>query len=161
MDNASFEKLIKPDQYQVFLFTCPAQLPFGFARHPWLVVNRKGSVSRWEVFWQPQKEWKARWGHLHKDFYEPTQGIAKYFFSEKYLWKGRSQGYVEGDVARRMADLIEASPEAYPYCDRYSLKGPNSNTYVEWILAQFPESNLRLPWNSFGAALGRAPKTSF
>lgn len=142
--------LLKPDQCQVFLFTCPAASPFGFARHPWFVINRKGKLSRWEVFWR-QEEGAARWGHLHKDFYAPTQGIAKYIFSKKHFRKDvRLLGYVEGNLAERMADLIESSTQSYPYLHHYSLKGPNSNTYAQWVIDRFPESNLKLPWNSFG-----------
>jgi hypothetical protein len=95
-----------------------------------------------------------RWGHLHKDFYDPAQGISKYIFSNKYLWESvELLGYVEGDeqsIAGQMADLVESSPQAYPYCLKYSLLGPNSNTYVQWVLNQFPQSGLRLPWNCFG-----------
>jgi hypothetical protein len=152
MDNADFQKIITPDQSQVFLFVCPAALPFGiFARHPWFVVSRKGTISRWEIFWRPEYEWKSRWGHLHKDFYAPTEGIARYFFSKKYPWKNsKILGSVEGELAERVADFIEASPESYPYCDTYSLKGPNSNTYVQWVINEFPTLKLHLPWNSFG-----------
>lgn len=150
MNESNFKELIKPDRYQVFLFTCPASLPFGFARHPWFIVNNKGVISRWEVLWKPHK-WETSWGHLHKDFYLPTQGIAKYFFSEKYLWKNiKLLGCVEGEIAERMAELIENSPKAYPYCYKYSLESSNSNTYIQWVLNQFPESKLSLPWNAFG-----------
>lgn len=158
MTEATLKKLIKPGEDQVFLLTCPATLPFGFARHPWFVVNRRETLSRWEVLQTPQR-CRTSWGHLHKDLYSPTQGIVKYFFSEKYLWN-RSEllGYIEGDVAREMAEFIESSPQSYPFCYRYSLRGPNSNTYVQWVLARFPESKLRLPWNSFGK--GSVPSPS-
>jgi len=149
-----FEKLIKKDKYQVFLFACPANLPFFFATHPWFVVNKKGELSRWEIFWRPEK-WDKRWGHLHKDFYpRPEQGIEVFPFSRKYFWgNGKLLGCVEGDeasIARRMADFIEQSPKQYPYCGRYAYTGPNSNTYVQWIISHFPESGFKLPWNSFG-----------
>ena len=91
---------------------------------------------------------------MHKDFYTPSQGIAKWWFTEKYTWgPGKLLGYVEGDeqsLAGQMAGLIESSPQEYPYCDTYSLKGPNSNSYVQWVLNHFPHSGLRLPWNCFG-----------
>jgi hypothetical protein len=113
-------------------------------------------VSRWEVFWRPVQKWPARWGHLHKDFYAVTQGLAKYFFTEKYLWKNGTTliGCIEGDVAREMADFIEATPRSYPYRDTYSLWGPNSNTYAAWVLSQFPAAGIALPWNAFGTSFG-------
>jgi Protein of unknown function (DUF3750) len=115
------------------------------------VVNLKGRISRWEIFWRPQA-WPQRWGHLHKNFHEPTQGIAKYFFTDRYLWAGsRMVGFIEGKVAEAMAQFIEDSRVTYPYLDHYRLiRGPNSNTYVQWVLKHFPDSHLRLPWNSFG-----------
>ncbi len=151
MTEENFSKLLKPGEYQVFLFTCPATLPLSFVRHPWFVVNRIGKITRWEIFWRSPK-WETSWGHLYKDYHAPTEGIAKYFFSEKYLWqKGiKLVGYAEGELARQMAEVIESSPETYPYCYRYSLVGPNSNTYVEWVLKKFPDAKLRLPWNSLG-----------
>ena len=153
MSEQNLNRLLKNDRYQVFLFTCPATLPFSFSCHPWFVVNRRGVVSRWEVFWRPQ-EWEARWGHLHKDFYTPLQGIAKFLFTEKYLWgEVTLLGGIEGEensLAARMAECIENSPHTYPYCYTYSLPGPNSNTYVQWVLDQFPESGMQLPWNAFG-----------
>ena|SRR6185437_1902836 len=147
------EQFLNKDKYQVLLFTCPATVPFIFARHPWLVVNNRGVVSRWEVFWEPRRS-KTSWGHLHKDFYPPTQGIEMFFFSSNFFFgQGTMHGYVEGgegSVAQKMAEVIESSPQTYPYCNQYALKGPNSNTYVQWVLSQFPESGLKLPWNAFG-----------
>ncbi|MHB8860652.1 MAG: DUF3750 domain-containing protein [Minisyncoccota bacterium] len=145
----NFEEFLDTERCQVLLFTCPANLPFSFARHSWLVVNNRGDVSRWEVLWKSQNG-----SHLYKNFYAPLQGIAMFFFSEKYLWgRGRLLGYVEGSegsLAEQMARLIESSLQVYPYRHMYSLMGPNSNTYVQWILNQFPQSGLRLPRNSFG-----------
>jgi len=40
------DEFIDKNKYQVFLFTCPAIMPFSFAVHPWLVVNNKGSLER-------------------------------------------------------------------------------------------------------------------
>ncbi len=150
----NFEELVKNDKYQVFLFTCPAGVPVSFARHPWFVINKKGSVERWEVFHIPEVE-HERWGHLHRNALPPTRGIPMFSSSKhpKHFWKGRLSGYIEGGVgsaAHQMAECIENSPTAYLYCNTYSLKGPNSNTYVQWVINQFPASGLSLPWNSFG-----------
>ncbi len=150
-----FESLLDKEKYQVFLFVCPASMPIYFtgARHSWLVVNKRGVVSRWEVFWRPTRG-EESWGYLHKDFHTPTQGIEKFFFLKKPFWgPGKLVGYVEGDeqsVAGQMANFIEASPKTYPYRDTYTLTGPNSNTYAQWVLNKFPQSGLRLPWNCFG-----------
>ena len=60
---------------------------------------------------------------------------------------------IEGDensLAAKMAEFIEHSPETYSHSKEYSLVGPNSNTYVQWILNMFPEFPAKLPWNAFG-----------
>jgi hypothetical protein len=151
--NFDFYSKINKEKYQITLFTCPASFPVMFARHSWLVINRKGEISRWEVFTKPPHT-KTSWGHVVKDFYMPFQGINIFFFSQAYLWSNiRLEGFVEGDknsLAHRMADFVVDSYEEYPYLSEYSLLGPNSNTYIQWILNKFPEASLSLPWNSFG-----------
>lgn len=145
---------VRKDRYQVFLFSCPAALPVSFASHPWFVVNRYGALSRWDVLLMERKNWKMRWGHLHKDFFLPFQGVEMFFFTDRYKWKHvRLLGVLggdEGSLAHRMVELIERSPELYPSCEKYRLLGPNSNTYAQWVLNHFPECGLRLPWNSYG-----------
>ncbi|MBI5457830.1 DUF3750 domain-containing protein [Candidatus Kaiserbacteria bacterium] len=159
MQAAQLDGLLDKDKCQVFLFTCPATLPFSFSPHPWFIVNQKGTISRWEIFWWPEKQWNLRWGHLHKDFYQPLEGIPLLFFLPRLLWpQHRLLGYIEGgddSIAARMADTIMNSFRTYPYCHQYLLRGPNSNSYVQWVLDKFPDSGLRLPWNAFGKAAAR------
>jgi len=148
-----FEKLLKNDRYQVFLFTCAATIPFHIARHPWFVINKKGAISRWEVKWW--RDWrKERPTYVSKDSYGPFQGIEMFYYPNNIYWPlVRLEGVIEGDegsLAQQMADFIEESDERYPFADTYVLRGPNSNTYVQWVLDQFPRSNLKLGWNSFG-----------
>ncbi len=151
-----FEKLLKPDIYQVFLLSCPASFPFFFARHPWFVVNNKGTVSRFEVVDNP-----GAYGfvggreYIWKDGLPPWRGLHMvrtkgYGFP---LWSVTLHGALEGEEsspAARMAQYVQESLHTYPYRGRYSYTGPNSNTYVQWVLNKFPNSGLRLPWNAFG-----------
>ena len=146
--------MVRDDCYQVFLLSCPAALPVSFASHPWFVVNSKGALSRWDVLLLPRTDWPMRWGHLHKDFFSPFEGVEMLFFTDRYKWKNvKLLGVIEGgegSLAARMAAFIENSPQSYPYCEKYRLIGPNSNTYAQWVLARFPECGLQLPWNSYG-----------
>ncbi len=154
MTSAEFEALLHPDRYQVFLFTSLATVPFCFARHPWFVVNTKGAVSRWEIFWQANRSLQS-FAHLHKDFYPPAEGIEMFFYSNRYFFPSRLEGYIEGgedSTAARMAELIERSPDSYQHNGRYSLTSPNSITYVQSILDAFPQCGLRLPWNCYSWA---------
>ncbi len=148
-DDQNYPGLIDKEQYQVFVFVCPGNLPFNFALHPWFVVNNRGSISRWEVLIQKTMS-DTSWGHLHRNFFPPFNGIEIISFSRKYTWKGKLLGKIEGDVAKRIAEYIERSPTTYPYRNKYFLSGPNSSTYVQWVLCNFPELNLVLPWKSFG-----------
>lgn len=152
------EKLINKDLYQVFLMSSPASVPINFARHPWFVINKKGEISRWEVVWNPLGyNTKTIWGHLGKNFMPPFIGLRILLFTHKFLWKSSLIKLLEGDsdsAAAKIIEAIEHSSETYPHKETYSFFGPNSNTYVQWIIDQFPESGMVLPWNSFGKDRG-------
>lgn len=148
--------------YQVFLFGCPANAPFSFALHPWFVVNNRGRLSRWEVLWT-QGRCSTYWGHLHRDFLSPAQGIEVLPFPSRYYWKGRVLAFGEGDSGSsvsRLALCIECSYESYPHTQRYKLAGPNSNTYIQWVLNQFPDLAWRLPINSIGKSYRHSERSS-
>ena len=161
-DREKFLNLVKKDKYQVFLFVSRANLPFFFATHPWLVVNNKGTISRFGVAWEKSMQPivafgelgpKGHWGHLYKNYFPPWQGIGVFPFSWRYFWKGYLLQCIEGDensTAKQIVEFVEKSGETYPYKENYSLLGPNSNTYVQWVLNHFPDSGLKLPWNAFG-----------
>ncbi|MBU4536505.1 DUF3750 domain-containing protein [Patescibacteria group bacterium] len=153
MNYSNLEYLIKKDKYQVFLFICPIGLPLSFAVHPWFVINNKGVISRWEVT-LPRYNRKLSFGHLNKDLYPYFQGIEMFPYTKKYKWKYiKLLGSIEGNeesVAQKMVNCIQNSEKKYPFSQNYSLLGLNSNTYVQWVLNQFPESNMSLPWNAFG-----------
>ena len=158
--NNDFQNLISKDKYQVFVFSCPAGFPFIFARHPWFVINKKGIFSRWEIF-HLKNVCKTSWGHLHLNGLSLFQGIAKFPFMNDFLkkenriyWKKiKFEGFIEGDENSKVPEIIEfieKTPQNYPYNYRYSLTGPNSNTYAQYILNKFPEFKIKLDWNFFG-----------
>ncbi|MBP9715302.1 MAG: DUF3750 domain-containing protein [Candidatus Pacebacteria bacterium] len=139
--------LINKDKYQVFLFRCKAHFPLNFADHLWFVINIKGEVSRWEVLYSNDYRAETHWGHLYKNFHRPFQGINIFNFFKKPTWKSELLHKIEGDensTAGKMANFISNSNEQYPYCNKYSLLGPNCGTYVQWILKKFPEFNFKL-----------------
>lgn len=153
-EKQNFQKLIKTNGYQVFLFTCPASLPFVFAVHPWFVCIKNGEISRWEVRFEKNKNNPATGKHLHLNLLPPFVGIEMFsFLSKRFLWKAKLLGYIEGNensTAKKVFDFIENSKNIYPYKDKYLLWGPNSNTYTQWVLNAFPDFDLKLPWNCFG-----------
>lgn len=148
--NQKFESLIKEDKYSVFIFACPTVLPFSFAKHPWFVLNKKGSISRWEV----DHDWnKKNGGYLYINSRPPFQGVSIIYSSKEYFWEAELMGYIEGEedsLAYEIIQFVENSGNTYPYCAEYSVTGPNSNTYVQWVLNKFPDFKVQLPWNFIG-----------
>lgn len=141
--------LVEKDKYSVSILACPSSIPFNFARHPWFLLNKKGVLSRWEV-----KHFKNKdSSHLFVDDQPPFQGINLTFFIKKYFWQAGLVGHIEGgenSTAQKIVEFIENSEKTYPYLNGYSLLGPNSNTYVQWVLDKFPEFNIKLSWRFIG-----------
>ncbi|ELR98442.1 DUF3750 domain-containing protein [Gloeocapsa sp. PCC 73106] len=107
-----------------------AKIPFigNIAVHYWLVTWHNQSVDRWEV-WQRAHRCQHSWGHLHRNLMYYAQGV------------GNGASWVEAEWQGMEADLLIAtiinSPDSYPYKYLYRYwPGPNSNTYVQWILNQ-------------------------
>jgi hypothetical protein len=145
----SFENLINKDKYQVFLFYCPVSFPLNFAMHPWFVLNKKGILSRYEI-----KRTKNEKGYFYINNAPPFEGFPViYLFFSNFLFKSNLLGKIEGDEdssAFKAIEFIENSEKFYPYCKKYFLPGPNSNTYVQWVLDKFPEFNIKLNWRFIG-----------
>lgn len=141
---------IDNNKYQIFILGCPAYIPFNFASHSWVVLNKKGALSRLEV---KHNYNKLNNSHLYINNQPHFQGINISFFIKKYFWKSKLLYSFEGDensATHKMINLVENSKENYPYLKKYSGLGPNSNTYVQWILNQFPELKIKLPFNYIG-----------
>ena len=145
-DNKNFENLINKDKYQVFIMYCPAYFPFNFFRHPWIVINKKGEISRYEIRHALNK---INNSHFFVNNQFPFEGIQKTLFVDK-KWEASLLEYVEGDFAEKIIRVIENTFLVYPYCNKYFGIGPNSNTYLRWILNQFPELKIPLSWRFIG-----------
>lgn len=141
------------EPFQVYLFTCPAHKPFHFARHPWVVIVKDNNIYRYEITHKKDAS-KKHFGFVHVNYFDdPCTGIGKKHGSQE-KWESTLIGSVtgkSGSLAERMVDFIETYSPDYLHKDRYILyPGPNSNTYIAWILNKFPEANITLPWNCFG-----------
>lgn len=142
--------------YTIEFYTCPAHIPFSFAVHPWIVTTKNGQSTRWEIIHR-EYPGKERFGFLYKNFYsDPKQGIKKHSLSNQY-WHTTKIGEISGgeeSLAASMFSFIENMSPNYPFQNNYTLfPGPNSNTYVAWVLKHFPEAKIQLPWNAFGKNL--------
>lgn len=110
------------------------------ARHYWFVVFEKsGECHRWEV-WQRKNAGGTSIGHLHRDLKHPDAGVGGGPMRIAAEWKGED--------ARRIREVLQSN--SYPCCDRYRVwPGPNSNTFVAWVLAQAGIEHA-LPWRAIG-----------
>jgi hypothetical protein len=127
--------------------------PWEFALHAWLVLNKKGTISRWEIRHFMNKSDKSL-GHLFVDHQPPFQGIGLFQFSKKNFREVQLVGSAEGDehsLAYRVIEFVEKSKDTYPFIRRYFITGPNSNTYIKWILKAFPELGIKLSSRFIGS----------
>ncbi|MCP4755893.1 MAG: DUF3750 domain-containing protein [Proteobacteria bacterium] len=142
--------------YQLWLLYSPLPRPLHLlALHCWLVVKAPNGIpSRWEV-WQNSSCCASSWGHVHRDLFPPGQGIVRDFWpgGRRRHWEARIGGYMEGEAAEGMVRFVCDRAEDYPCRDRYfPWPGPNSNTFVQWVLNHFPGQTLRLPRKSLGSS---------
>ena len=107
-----------------------AKIPLiGFmAVHYYYVIQRDHQSDRWEI-WQNTALKSPSWGHLHKNLMSPLSGVGN-----GASWLEKSW---HGTVAEQLTQVIETSPQRYPYNHLYLyFPGPNSNTYAQWILKE-------------------------
>lgn len=141
------------DSVQLYYSYLP--LPIGsFALHTWLVTQRKnGVIHRWEV-WAQKDCCKTSWGYLHRDLFPPFQGIGMLpsLLPGKWRWKSKLASIEEGEIAEKIIHFLETEYQKYPYKNQYHFfPGPNSNSYVSWVLQNFPSSRLEMPKRALGA----------
>ena len=104
-----------------------AKIPWTCAVHCWFADYEPSGHRwhRWEV-WQTAGGGEGDWGHVRRDLMPPRAGVGA----------GESWSLAEfaGEEANRIHAVL-AAPLDYPYRDPYQYwPGPNSNTYVAWIL---------------------------
>ncbi|BAQ66143.1 DUF3750 domain-containing protein [Geminocystis sp. NIES-3709] len=119
-----------------------AKIPFiGYiAVHYWFVII-DDKQERWEI-WQSQNLVSSSWGHLHKNLMGVTRGVGN---GDSWLEK-----QWQGEEAQKLIRIIRSSPFNYPYNYLYRYyPGPNSNTYVQWILDE-GKINYPLSWRGWG-----------
>jgi len=106
-----------------------APLPYIglIAWHYWFVVSDGTGRHRWEV-WQTRNAGGSCIGHVHCDLKLPEDGVGGGPSRLAAVW--------DGEAALAIKSVLE-KPESYPWCERYRLwPGPNSNTFVAWVLRQ-------------------------
>ncbi|MFW6093816.1 MAG: DUF3750 domain-containing protein [Pseudomonadota bacterium] len=119
-----------------------ARIPFvgRIAHHHWFVVIADGGEpTRWEIWQWRNAGGEAAWGHLHRNLLAFDQGVGNGPSWIVRTWRGED--------AAALARRLDEAPETYPWRCRYlPWPGPNSNTFVRWIL----EDASGLGWQALG-----------
>lgn len=109
-----------------------------FAHHSWIVVKeRGGSYTRYD---------KTGWG----------RPVKVNNWAPDARWYGHMPALVasvEGPAAERLIPKIKAAIARYPYndYDGYAVwPGPNSNSFVTYVLGAIPEAGIALPPTAIG-----------
>lgn len=138
---------------QAWLLVSPLPFPLNFISvHAWCTVSdRHNATYRWEV-WHRKLPAERRWGYIHRNLFAPFRGIGLTPLTRSRCWQASPLCYWEGECARRLSRILAESARTYPHFDRYLYwPGPNSNTYVQWILDRLPGKTVRLPERAIGS----------
>lgn len=113
-----------------------------FAVHSWIATKAVGAqhYNIYQVIgWQLRRTGSAR---------SITQGRPDkpWFGSPPILLHE-----VAGASAEPLIGEIQKAAQSYPYPDKYTmLPGPNSNSFIQWILLEVPEIGFSLPMKAIG-----------
>lgn len=99
------------------------------ARHPWVAVRDEVSWDRWEVMCCPSDPPRGLGTVKHRRDVDPLSD---------YGGGGgdvRVHGTFTGERAKRMTQCVREKGPEYPHRHHYLVwPGPNSNTFVDWLL---------------------------
>ena len=101
----------------------------AIAVHYWFVVvdSPAGQWHRWEV-WQAKNAGGQSLGYVHCDRRHPDCGVGGGPYRLAAEWRGS---------AAQAIYTVLTKVQDYPFWDRYrAWPGPNSNTFVAWVLRQ-------------------------
>nr|WP_251977465.1 DUF3750 domain-containing protein [Salinicola sp. S1-1-2] len=110
----------------------------AFGVHTWIATKAAGA-SRYRVY--QVLSWRR-----------PT--VESGYAPPDRQWYGNSPTLladIRGEPAARAIDTIEDVVPQYPEADRYRIwPGPNSNTFIAWVVRQVPELSVDFPPNALG-----------
>jgi hypothetical protein len=108
-------------------------------------------LSRWEI-WESKKDNKVEhWDYLYKNKFLPFKGVRTIYLLDNFFTnKTVLVDKIEGEEIIDIIEFIENSPINYLFKSKYRYLGPNSNTYTQWIIKNFPKYKFKLKWNALG-----------
>jgi hypothetical protein len=113
----------------------------AFSVHSWIALKPEGAraYERYDVV-----GWGVPGRSAVRQNMRPVDGY----------WAGNRPeivGELRGPVAAAAIPKVRDAIARYPYCDVYSLwPGPNSNTFVAWVVRAVPEFKAAMPANAVG-----------
>ncbi len=148
------------DTYIFSVYASYLPFPLIGAVHTYFVVSKNGKRTRYDLI-SPEHYTNVTpiAGHIYKDILKPEQGFTRYYFKKPVFtnirWRVRPLHRIEGaenSLAQHMYSFFESGGyESYPLKDVYHMvKGPNSNTFTQWVIDQSPDLQIKLPWNAWG-----------
>lgn len=145
--NRSQTGLLKPyhldKQAAVVLFSAKAFNWRGmFSTHTWLAV-KTAEAKRYTIY--QVFGWNAYRGLPPVDISHGQPD--RYWFG----YRPQIDGLIKGEKAQALIPAIEKAVKSYPYANRYvAWPGPNSNTFIQYVLNQVPQLNMQTPFNALG-----------
>ncbi len=151
-----FNKTIDKSKIQIFLFGSPCSLPFSLGIHAWFLISDHGTINRWEAGTPLVYDAEKHWGNVYLNKYSFLEGISILPFGRSLSFRCKLLGVInDQSIASKMKNFIEQESPDYKFKDKYNILGPNSNTYIQWIIDKFPESGLKLSWRAIGKNYNR------
>lgn len=166
-----------PENWKVASWASSGLLPEASAVQPATVMILSTRTGRWKSIFAEhmsivvKPERAAVWTRY--DVVGWGNPVRKNAYAADALWYGNVPRFiykVDGPKAAGLIPLIEASVQRYPYQKRgtYTVwPGPNSNTFVAWVVRQTPGFDAELPpvavgkdWLGSGFSTARAPSKS-
>jgi hypothetical protein len=124
-DFAPLSQLTRSPEAIARLYAAPTPGFECIATHPWFAIKPANSTTfeRWEVWPTPAPPY----GHVRLDRIDPDADVgtgAAWVVAE-----------LRGESASAVIDFIRTQSPTYPCRNEYAyFPGPNSNTYVAWVL---------------------------
>ena len=117
-----------------------------FSTHTWLAVkkHKQTDYTIYQVIGWNQ--------YRNKPIVDISHGVPD------RLWFGakpKIEAMLVGDKAEQLAPKIKQAVSNYPYAKKYNAwPGPNSNTFIAYLLSQVPKLNFVMPYNALGRDYG-------
>ncbi len=132
---------------QVFFLESAVTIPNMYAVHTWIVTcDKDNNVIRWDF--GPDKDKDQ--GKIYKNELYPEKGMNIIPYISTPSWPTKLIEEIKGDKANKIINFLRKNATKFPYKDEYKLLGPNSNTFPQWVLNQFPEVDVKLSWRAIG-----------